>query len=491
MKRSNLKKRPSHFQTTVSRRKFLHWLGAGFGSLALEGMLQSETPAANPVPHLAPKARSCIFLFMFGGPSQLDLLDYKPELQKRDGQTYQNEFRRNTLTEAKLQASRRTFQRHGQSGLWCSDALPNLARHMDKLTVIHSLQSDSFAHGSALLNMNTGRAIQGHPSVGSWVNYGLGSLNQNLPGYVVMLDPRGGPTTGSPNWSNGYMPAAYQGTVLKTKGAPILNLQPPEGVTREMQREQINLTQFFNQSHQAKRPNASMLEARIKSYELAFQLQMSAPEALDLNTESESTLEMYGIRDPKGSHKLTVGPEPFGRQCLTARRLVERGVRFIQIYSGGGPAGGQNSWDGHHGIEENLEIHCPEIDKPIAGLLQDLEQRGLLDETLVVWGGEFGRQPVSETFNTGGKVGGRDHNPLGFTYWLAGGGVRPGTTYGATDEIGERAVENPHHLRDLHATILHLMGLDHSRLTYPYAGLNQRLTGVDAEAEVIRGLLNT
>lgn len=485
----NSKQRPSNFHPSLSRRKFLHWLGAGFGSLALEGMLQSETPAANPVPHLAPKARSCIFLFMFGGPSQLDLLDYKPELQKRDGQTYQNEFRRNTLTEAKLQASRRTFQRHGQSGLWCSDALPNLARHMDKLAVIHSLQSDSFAHGSALLNMNTGRAIQGHPSVGSWVNYGLGSLNQNLPGYVVMLDPRGGPTTGSPNWSNGYMPAAYQGTVLKTKGAPILNLQPPEGVTREMQREQINLTQFFNQSHQAERPNASILEARIKSYELAFQLQMSAPEALDLNTESESTLEMYGIRDPKGSHKLTVGPEPFGRQCLTARRLVERGVRFIQIYSGGGPAGGQNSWDGHHGIEENLEIHCPEIDKPIAGLLQDLEQRGLLDETLVVWGGEFGRQPVSETFNTGGKAGGRDHNPLGFTYWLAGGGVRRGTSYGATDEIGERAVENPRHLRDLHATILHLMGLDHSRLTYPYAGLDQRLTGVDAEAEVIRELI--
>lgn len=474
----------------TSRRRFLQWLGAGFGSLALQGLLQAETPSAKHIPHLAPKAKSCIFLFMFGGPSQLDLFDYKPELQKRDGQSYKNEFRRNTLTEAKLQASRRTFRRHGQSGLWCSDALPNLASHLDKLAVIHSLQSDSFAHGSALLNMNTGRAIQGHPSVGSWINYGLGSLNQNLPGYVVMLDPRGGPTTGSPNWSNGYMPAAYQGTVLKTKGAPILNLNPPEGVTREMQREQINLTQFFNQSHQDDRPNASILEARIKSYELAFQLQMSAPEALDLNSESESTLEMYGINDAKGPHKLTVGPEPFGRQCLTARRLVERGVRFIQIYSGGGPAGGQNSWDGHHGIEENLDIHCPEIDKPIAGLLQDLEQRGLLDDTLVVWGGEFGRQPVSETFNTGGKPGGRDHNPLGFTYWLAGGGVRPGISYGSTDEIGERAVENPHHLRDLHATILHLMGLEHSRLTYPYSGLDQRLTGVDTEAEVIHGLVN-
>jgi hypothetical protein len=226
-----------------------------------------------------------------------------------------------------------------------------------------------------------------------------------------------------------------------------------------------------------------------ESYELAFRLQMTAPEALDIESETTAIQSLYGIHDPKGSHKLTVGPEPFGRQCLIARRMVERGVRFVQIFSGGGAAGGQNSWDGHHGIEENLEIHCPEIDKPIAGLLQDLDQRGLLEETLVVWGGEFGRQPVSETFNTGGKPGGRDHNPLGFTYWMAGGGVKAGTRYGETDELGERAVVNRHHLRDLHATILHQMGLDHSRLTYPYAGLDQRLTGVEVEAEVIRGLI--
>jgi hypothetical protein len=478
---------------TASRRSFIHGLGAGFGSLALEGILQAENPASShltkALPHIAPKAKSCIFLFMFGGPSQLDLFDYKPELQKRDGQTFQNEFRRNTLTKAVLQASRRTFRQHGQSGLWCSDALPHLSRHMDKLAVIHSLHSDSFAHGSALLNMNTGRAIQGHPSVGAWVSYGLGSMNRNLPAYVVMLDPRGGPTTGSPNWSSGYMPASYQGTVLRTQGAPVLNLNPPDGISREMQRNQIDLAQFFNQQHQKERPNNSELEARIESYELAFRLQMTAPEALDIESETTAIQSLYGIHDPKGSHKLTVGPEPFGRQCLIARRMVERGVRFVQIYSGGGAAGGQNSWDGHHGIEENLEIHCPEIDKPIAGLLQDLDQRGLLEETLVVWGGEFGRQPASETFNTGGKPGGRDHNPLGFTYWMAGGGVKAGTRYGETDELGERAVVNRHHLRDLHATILHQMGLDHSRLTYPYAGLDQRLTGVEVEAEVIRGLI--
>jgi hypothetical protein len=425
---------------------------------------------------------------MFGGPSQVDLFDYKPELQRRDGQTIDNEFRRQTKTRAVLQASRRKFAQHGQSGQWCSDALPHLAGHMDKLAVIKSLYSDSFAHGSAVLQKNTGRIIQGHPALGAWLGYGLGSPNQNLPAHVVMLDPRGGPTTGAPNWSSGYMPAVYQGTPLRTTGDPILNLQPPAGVTREMQRGQIDLISAINGEHARSRPGFSELAGRIASYELAFRLQSAAPEALDLATESAATLDLYGLNDPKGSHPLTLGPAPFGRQCLIARRLVERGVRFIQIYSGGGGAGGQNTWDGHHGIEENLQIHAPEIDRPIAGLLADLEQRGLLDETLVVWGGEFGRQPVSETFNTGGKAGGRDHNPKGFTYWLAGGGVKAGTSYGETDELGQEAVVDRHHLRDLHATILHLMGLDHRRLNYFYGGLNNRLTGV-VEAEVIRGLL--
>jgi hypothetical protein len=360
---------------------------------------------------------------------------------------------------------------------------------MDKLAVVKSLYSDSFAHGSALLQMNSGRILQGHPSVGAWMSYGLGTLNENLPSYVVMLDPRGGPTTGPPNWSSGYMPAVYQGTVLRTSGEPILNLRPRDGATRAMQRREIDFINELNAAHEASHPGYSELSARIASYELAFNLQATAPEALDLSQEDERTLELYGVNEPKPEwHSLAQGPATFGRQCLTARRLVERGVRFVQLYSGGGAAGGQNTWDGHHGIEENLRIHAPEVDQPIAALLTDLDQRGLLDETLVVWGGEFGRMPVSETYNTGGKPGGRDHNPKGFTYWLAGGGVKPGVSYGETDELGEAAVVNPRHLRDLHATILHLMGLDHERLTYFDGGLDEKLTGV-VEANVIDGIV--
>lgn len=492
-----------HPNCTGSRREFLWELGAGFSGLALLSLLEADgfftgsaqaagLPAANPLAqrngHFPVKAKSCIFLFMFGGPSQVDLFDYKPELQKRDGQSIDNEFRRNTKTKAVLQASRRRFSQHGRSGLWCSDAFPQISRHMDKLAVIKSMYSDSFAHGSAVLQMNTGRIIQGHPSVGAWMGYGLGTANDNLPAHVVMLDPRGGPTTGAPNWSSGYMPAVFQGTVLRTQGDPILNLQPAAGVSRELQRDQINFINSVNADHLRDRPGFSELQARVASYELAFRLQAAAPEALDLSQESAETQAMYGLQDPKGNHPLTVGPAPFGRQCLIARRLVERGVRFIQIYSGGGGAGGQNTWDGHHGIEENLQIHAPEVDKPIAALLADLEQRGLLDETLVVWGGEFGRQPVSETFNTGGKTGGRDHNPKGFTYWLAGAGVKPGTSFGETDELGQEAVVDRVHIRDLHATILHLMGLDHHRLSYFYGGLNNRLTGV-LDANVIKGVL--
>lgn len=493
-------------QRGTSRRGFLWELGAGFGGVALASLLEADGffvgraraeasglgevgGAAGRLAHRPVRAKSCIFLFMFGGPSQLDLFDYKPELQKRDGQTIDNEYRRRTKTRAVLQASRRTFRRHGVSGLWCSDALPHLARHVDKLALVKSLYSDSFAHGSAVLQMNSGRILQGHPSLGAWLNYGLGSVNRNLPGYVVMLDPRGGPTTGAPNWSSGFMPAEHQGTVLRTVGEPILNLRPAAGLDRERQRREIEFINRLNAEHLRERPGGSELAARLASYELAFRLQSTAPEALDLRGEDAATLEMYGLNEPKPDwHPLALGPAPFGRQCLIARRLVERGVRFVQIYSGGGGAGGQNTWDGHHGIEENLRLHCPEVDRPIAALLTDLERRGLLEETLVVWGGEFGRMPVSETFNTGGKAGGRDHNPKGFTYWLAGAGVKGGTSYGETDELGEGAAVNPHHLRDLHATILHLMGLDPRRLTYFYGGLDHKLTGV-VDAEVIRGVV--
>jgi len=467
----------------LDRRHFCTQTGAGFGSLALASMLQGQEPK------LPSKAKSVIFLFMFGGPSQVDLFDYKPELQKRDGQSIRNEFRRGSKTQAVLQASRRNFAQHGNSGLWCSDAFPNIAKHMDKLAMVKSLTSDSFAHGSALLQINCGRILQGHPSLGSWVNYGLGSENQNLPGFVVMLDPRGGPTSGAPNWSNGYMPASYQGTLMRSGAQPILNLRPPANIDAASQRAEIDLLNELNRNYSQDRNGYSELEARIASYELAFQLQIAAPEAMDLSQETAETIAMYGIDEPKPDwHPLALGPSTFGRQCLIARRLVERGVRFIQIYSGGGNAGGQNTWDGHHGIEENLKLHCPEVDRPIAALLSDLERSGLLESTLVVWGGEFGRMPVSETFNTGGKPGGRDHNPKGFTYWFAGAGVKPGTSYGQTDELGEAAVENPRHLRDLHATILNLMGLDHRKLTYFHGGLDEKLTGV-IDASPIREIL--
>ncbi len=472
-----------------TRREFLWQSGAGFAGVALAALLEGDgffaraAEAAIPpkLPSPRSKVKSCIFLFMYGGPSQMDLFDYKPALQKADGKTVNLELRRNDVKPGTLLGSKREWAQHGQSGLWCSDALPHLSRHMDKLAIIKSLYADSFAHGSAMIQMNSGRIIQGYPSLGSWLHYGLGTLNQNLPGYVVMLDPRGGPISGAANWSSGFMPAAHQGTVFRASGQPILNLEPPPGYTPEIQHDLIETANALNAEHLASHPGYTELQARIASYELAFQLQTTAPEALDLSQESPATIEMYGINQPKTEHPLALGPAPFGRQCLIARRLVERGVRFIQIYHGGGHQ--QQNWDAHNGVEENLQIHCPEIDQPIAALLTDLERRGLLEETLIVWGGEFGRQPVGQ-----GDKGGRDHNPKGFTYFLAGGGVRGGTSYGETDELGHEAVVDRHHIRDLHATILHLMGLDPNRLSFFYGGLDQKLVGVQG-ADVIDRIL--
>lgn len=472
-----------------TRRELLWEMGAGFTGLALASALDADgyflrkaRAAGSPVgdhadpltprfAHLPVKAKHCIFLFMYGGPSQMDLFDYKPELQKRDGQTVDTEIRRRSVQKSTLQGSKRKFQQYGESGLWCSDAFPHISKHMDKLAIIKSLYCDSFAHGSAMLQMNSGRITQGYPSLGSWLGYGLGTLNKNLPSFVTMLDPRGGPISGAANWSSGFMPAAYQGTVFRSSGSPILNLSPSEHPDPRVQREQVDALGALNAQHMAGRPGYSELAARIASYELAYQLQTTAPEALDISSEDEKTREMYGLNDPRPSHKLSYGPAYFGRQCLIARRMIERGVRFVQIYSGGGHQ--QQNWDAHNGVEENLAIHCPEVDKPIAALLMDLEQRGLLEETLIVWGGEFGRQPVSQ-----GGSGGRDHNPKGFTYFMAGAGVKPGMSYGETDELGHAAAVNRRHLRDLHATILHLMGLDPEKLTYFYGGLNHKLTGV-------------
>jgi hypothetical protein len=472
-----------------TRREFLWQSGAGFAGVALAALLEgdgffaraAETVVAPKLQARRSKVKSCIFLFMYGGPSQMDLFDYKPALQKADGKTVNLELRRNDVKPGTLLGSKRKWAQHGESGLWCSDALPHLSRHMDKLAIVKSLYADSFAHGSAMIQMNSGRVIQGHPSLGSWLHYGLGTLNENLPGYVVMLDPRGGPISGAANWSSGFMPAAHQGTVFRASGQPILNLEPPPGYTTEIQRNLIETANALNAEHLANHPGYSELQARIASYELAFQLQTTAPEALDLSQESPATIEMYGINEPKPEHPLALGAAPFGRQCLIARRLVERGVRFVQIYQGGGHQ--QQNWDAHNGVEENLQIHCPEIDRPIAALLSDLERRGLLEETLIVWGGEFGRQPVGQ-----GDKGGRDHNPKGFTYFLAGGGVRGGTSYGETDELGHEAVVERRHIRDLHATVLHLLGLNPNRLSFFYGGLDQRLVGVQG-ADVIEGIL--
>jgi hypothetical protein len=484
----------------LTRRALLARAGAGVAGLSLlsalggAGLFAEGAPEEARGPHRAPKAKRVIFLFMFGGPSQMDLFDYKPELQRRAGLTIQQERRPGDVKESVILGSKRKFRRYGETGQWCSDALPLLSAHMDKLAVVKSLQTDSFAHGTGVLQMNSGQIFQGHPAMGAWVNYGLGSECADLPGFVVMHDPRGGPISGAANWTSGYMPAAYQGTLFRSAGPPVLNLaaRPTPagrgGMSREQEQRQVELLAALNAAHAAERPGESELLARSATYDLAYRMRDSAPEALDLSGEDPRTLAMYGLDDPKGENRLSIGPAPFGRQCLIARRLVERGVRFVQIYQGGGHQ--QQTWDAHHGVEENLAIHCPEVDKPISALLTDLERTGLLDETLVLWGGEFGRQPTAQLAGQFQQAhpDGRDHNPLGFTMWLAGAGVKPGS-FGETDELGNAAVVDVRHVRDLHATVLHLLGLDHERLVYPYGGLDRKLTGV-LKARPIEGILS-
>jgi hypothetical protein len=349
-----------------------------------------------------------------------------------------------------------------------SDLFPHVAKQVDDIAFIHSMYSLSNDHGPALFQMNTGTVLAGHPSMGSWITYGLGSESENLPGYIVFTDPRGGPIGGAPNWGNGYMPAAYQGTQFRSTGDPIVDLLPPKDMSRERQRRWLDWLGKMNAEHLAKNPADSELAARIASYELAYRMQSHALETVDLNRETEATRKLYGV-----------GEEPtnfFGRQALMARRLVERGVRFVQIYSGGGNF--QESWDAHWDIRDNHGMHCAETDKPIAALLADLKSRGLLDSTLVIWHGEFGRMPISQ------RLDGRDHNPYGFTVWMAGGGVKGGVAVGSTDEYGYKAEEDRKSTNDLHATILHLLGFDHEKLTYPYNGREMRLT--DVSGNVIR-----
>ena len=473
-----------------TRREFLWQAGGGFTGLALTGMLARDgfafdagkTPSkfVNPMapkpPMFPGKAKAVIFIFCYGGPSHVDTFDYKPNLYPLDGKTIPIKTfgRGGHKNEGRVVGPKWKFKQYGQCGKWVSDLFPHLATKVDDLAFIHSLYAESPIHGSAMLMMNSGRLLSGHPCLGSWVTYGLGSVNENLPGFVVMLDKTGGPISGPKNWSSGYMPAAYQGVVVRADKTPIHDLALPPGMTREQQRTILDHLKEKNEEHLASRADNSELTARIASYELAFKMQQHAPEAVNFSTETKETLDLYGIDGTR--------TEDFGRKCLLARRLVERGVRFVQVYSGG--AHNDDNWDAHTDIVKNHSKHAGDTDKPVAALLTDLKRRGLLDSTVVIWGGEFGRQPTAEY----AQGTGRDHNAYGFTMWTAGGGIKGGVSVGETDELGSAAVKDRLHVKNLHATVLNQMGLDPNKLAYFYGGLDQKLVGVEG-ADPIRQII--
>ena len=453
------------FVPPTSRRDFLLRGGAGFGALALSHLL-TQTAAAAPTkpflspvaakpPQFTPRAKSVIFLFMEGGPSHLDTFDPKPKLQELAGKPLPPSFGKIITAMGEFNspvlASKRQWAQHGQSGLWISDWCPHVATCADDLAVIRSCWGNGIVHSNGVCQMNTGSILAGRPSLGAWVSYGLGTPNQNLPAFVVMQDNNGTVVNGPRNWGSGFMPAVYQGTRITPGNEPIANLNTPEGVSAMRQRGKLDFLNELNRDHARTRPQQTELDARIAAYELAFRMQAEAPEAVDLTHETAATQSLYGMDDKDCA--------TFGRMCLLSRRLVERGVRFVQLYSGAG-----SKWDAHSNIEKNHGDRFRETDKPIAGLLKDLKARGLLDSTLVVWGGEFGRTPMSE------KGDGRDHNPTGFTMWMAGGGVQGGQVIGATDEVGLHAVADRLHVHDLHATILWLLGMDNLKVTYNYKG---------------------
>ncbi len=460
----------------TSRRQFLQTAGGGAGLLALTTLLHDETcRAALPpkTPDFAPRAKRVIWLFMHGGPSQVDLFDPKPALAKYAGQPLPPSFgdvmTRRDVKRNPLLGPAKPFRPRGKSGLEISDFLPHLADCADDLFVIRSLHGDSVNHPQSVYQMNTGSILMGKPSVGSWVAYGLGSENQDMPAFVVLPDPGGGLKGGPPAWSSGFLPATYQGVTMRPGTTPILDLHPQPHISAGQQRHILDLVQQLNRRHIEARHADDELAARVEAYELAFRMQAAAPELVDIRHETARTQAMYGIDEP--------ATKEFGQRCLLARRMIERGVRFVQLYSGD-----TVGWDAHDNVLKNHTQYCLRIDKPIAGLLRDLRQRGLLDDTLVIWGGEFGRMPMSE------QGQGRDHNPWGYSYWLAGAGIAGGQAYGATDEIGLRAAVNKVHVRDLHATILYLLGLHHQSLSVLNHGLEERLTGPD-ESHVIPAVL--
>ena len=470
----------------ITRRQMFQRAGAGFGWVAVQSMLARAgfaAPGLNPLApragHYPAKAKSVIWLFMNGGPSQVDTWDYKPELEKRDGQPMPGfDPKTGFFPDAVggLMKSPFKFEQHGQTGSWGSSLFPKLAKQVDKMAFIHSCFTDSNNHSPALFMMNTGTTRMGHPSVGAWVTYGLGSESEDLPSFIVMSDPknRGLPKGNASNWTAGFLPGVYQGTWLKPQGEPIANLKRPADLTEKRQREQLDFLAALNREQMAGSAAENELAARINSFELAYRMQTAAPEAFDVNREPEHIRKQYGLDQPHCAH--------MALQCLTARRLVERGVRFVQIYSGG--MENQQSWDGHADIVGNHTGFAAEVDQPFAALLADLEQRGLLKDTLVVCAGEFGRLPISQK----GAKPGRDHNPHAFTAWLAGAGIKPGVHHGATDDVGFKAVVDRVSVHDFHATLLHLLGIDHEKLTFRYSGLDQRLTGVES-THIVKSIL--
>lgn len=476
----------SEMAVPLNRRQMLAQSGGGIGLIALTsiqntiGILPNQLSASETaIGTLAPKkshfdarCKRVIYLFMHGGPSHVDLWDPKPDLIKLAGQPLPESFgevmTRRKVAANPLLAPVKEFLPRGQSGLEISQFLPHLAECADDLCVLRSCHGDSVNHPQSVYQMNTGSVLIGKPSLGSWISYGLGTENQNMPAFVVLPDPGGGNKGGPPAWSSGFLPATFQGTTMRPGDRPILNLAPPARISNDQQRSILALTRELNQKHLAERDNDSELEARINSYELAYRMQSAAPQLVSFKDETAETLSLYGIGE-KETHE-------FGTRCLLARRMIEQGVRFVQLYSGD-----TNGWDAHNNVAENHGIYCRRTDLPVAGLLTDLKRRGLLKDTLVIWGGEFGRMPMSE------QGTGRDHNPWGYSVCLAGGGVKGGMAYGSTDAVGLRAVENKVHVHDLHATILHLLGIDHELLTYFHNGRDERLT--DVAGHVIRDIL--
>jgi len=465
----------AHIPMARSRRDFLYSAGGGMGGIALNWLTQQQTVAAekaagrgNPLsakkPHFAAKAKNIIFMFMVGGPSQMDLFDPKPTLNKMAGKPLpantgqpKSQF---TSGKEVILASTRKFQKHGESGQWVSDLMPHLAKHVDDICFLKACWGHSTIHAPAIYELHTGRTLMGHPSLGSWVTYGLGSENENLPAYCVMPQPEGVSEGGAPCWGASYLPAVYQGTLFRKGPNPIQNVKPPAGVSPEQNARTFDLVKKLNEMNLP--ANDTDLQARISSYELAFKMQKHAPDAVNLSQETKETHKLYGL-DNKST-------QDFGSRLLLARRLVERGVRFVQVYSGGGPLSMQ--WDAHDDLNSNHEKMCGHVDQPIAALLADLKQRGLLKDTLVVWCSEFGRTPNSQ------GTRGRDHNPLGYTMWFAGGGSKSGHTVGETDEFGLHGIKDKVSVNDFHATILHLLGLDHEKLTVRHNGRDERLTDV-------------